>query len=98
MQLESAKNKSAKENLEGLYDIEIILGLPCVLLLLEAVHTLIKIAWRRYVCICDLVSSLKLSEAGLYCLYLDKDNKFQDPAFSCFADLVSLNNDIVLLV
>jgi hypothetical protein len=44
MHTKSPKNDIANKNLNALCDMELILGLPCLLPLLESVHKLIKIA------------------------------------------------------
>jgi hypothetical protein len=44
MHAESPKNDIASKNLNVLCDVELILGLPCLLPLFECVHKLIKIA------------------------------------------------------
>jgi hypothetical protein len=43
MHVESPKNDTSKKNLNVLCDMELILGLPCLLPLFECVHKLIKI-------------------------------------------------------
>jgi hypothetical protein len=44
MQAKSQKNDVVNKHLNALCDMELILGLPCLLPLLECVHKLIKIA------------------------------------------------------
>jgi len=44
MHVESSKSDVALKNLNSLCDVELIFGLPCILLMLECVHALIKIA------------------------------------------------------
>jgi len=44
MNVESVRSVQALKNLNAMCDVELILGLPCVLPLLECLHTLIKIA------------------------------------------------------
>lgn len=41
------KTKCAHENLEMLYDLELILALPCLMPMLEVIHTLIKYAQHQ---------------------------------------------------
>jgi hypothetical protein len=43
MHVKSPKNDIANKNLNVLCDVELILGLPCLLPLFECVHKLIKI-------------------------------------------------------
>jgi hypothetical protein len=44
MHLDSSKTKVVQNNLVLLGDLELILGLPCLLLMLEVMHTFIKFA------------------------------------------------------
>jgi hypothetical protein len=55
MHVESPKNDTTSKNLSVLYDMEFLLGLPCLLPLFECVHKLIKIAKGQDVFVCDLV-------------------------------------------
>jgi hypothetical protein len=44
--INAPKSELAQENLDLLCDLELVLGLPCILPMLEVVHTLIKYAQR----------------------------------------------------
>jgi hypothetical protein len=44
MHVESSKSDHALRNLHVMCDVELILGLPCILPLIECVHMIIKIA------------------------------------------------------
>jgi len=44
MYMYAPKSKFVQDNLDLLYDLEFVLGLPCILPMLEVVHTLIKYA------------------------------------------------------
>jgi hypothetical protein len=48
-----------RKNLKSLCDVEVILGLPCILLLLKCVHVLIKVAQGRNVFVCDFMEVVK---------------------------------------
>jgi hypothetical protein len=54
-------NDTIGKNLNALYDMEFLLGLPCLLPLFECVHKLIKIAQGQDVFVCDLVEAIKLA-------------------------------------
>jgi hypothetical protein len=45
---------------EFLCDVEIIMGLTCVLIMLEAMQSLRKYAWNMDTFICDYVTTLKI--------------------------------------
>jgi hypothetical protein len=66
MQAESPKSDTTSKNLNVLCDMELILGLPCLLPLFECVHKLIKIAQGQDVFVCDLVEAIKLAQLELY--------------------------------
>jgi hypothetical protein len=59
MDVDSTKNEVALKNLNVLCDIDLILGFPCILPLLDIVHMLIKIAQGRNVFVCDFVNDVK---------------------------------------
>jgi len=61
MHVESLMNDTISKNLNALYDMEFLLGLPCLLPLFECVHKLIKIAQGQDVFVCDLVEAIKLA-------------------------------------
>ncbi len=42
MYMDAPKSKSVWDNLDLLCDLELVLGLPCILPMLEVVHTLVK--------------------------------------------------------
>jgi hypothetical protein len=55
-----------KTNLVNMCDVSIILGLPCVLSLLEFVHGLMKFVQAKDVFMCDYIFILKLYQFDLY--------------------------------
>jgi hypothetical protein len=81
MHAESPKNDIAKKNLNALCDMELILGLPCLLPLFICVHKLIKIVQGWNVFICNIVEAIKLAQLELYMLYCHIFTKFEDVAF-----------------
>jgi hypothetical protein len=81
MHVESPKNDTSKKNLNVLCDVELILGLPCLLPLFECVHKLIKIVQGWDVFICNIVEAVKLGQLELYKLYCHFFTKFKDVAF-----------------
>ena len=98
MHVDAPKSKFAREDLEGLCNIEVLLDLLCILPILEVVRSLIKIAQKWDIFLCDFIESLMLCEAELYRMYVDQDQKYIDPGFSCFNNLLVSNNDVLLLV
>lgn len=62
MHTKSLKSEVDLKNLNALCNVEFILGLPCILPLLECVHTLIKVTQNINVFVCDFVESIKLTQ------------------------------------
>ncbi len=74
-------------------DVELILGLTCILPLLRCVHMLIKIVQGRDIFVCDFVESIKQAQQDLYKLYCDPYTKFDEPAIDDFNVIETLTND-----
>jgi hypothetical protein len=92
MHVESAKFDVVGKRLNYVFDVEVILGLPCSLLMLEFVHALIKVAQGKYVFVCDFVEVVKMAKQKLYKLYCDPYAKFEDLTFDDFNVIQTLNN------
>jgi hypothetical protein len=98
MHVKSPNNDIANKNLSALCDMELILGLPCLLPLFECVHKLIKIAQGQDVFVCNLVEAMKLAQLELYKLYCHFFTKFQDVAFDDFYAIGNLTNVTTLML
>jgi hypothetical protein len=44
-----------------MFDVEVILGMPCILPMLECVHASIKVAKGWDVFVCDFVEAMKMA-------------------------------------
>jgi hypothetical protein len=66
-----ASNATININYELLCDVEAIMGLTCVLLMLETMHSLSKLAQNKDFFICDFVSIVKLCQFEIYTMYVD---------------------------
>jgi hypothetical protein len=97
MHVKSSKSDAALKNLNSLCDVELILGLPCILLMLECVHALIKIAQNKDVFMCDFVEFVKLAQHELYQLYCGPYAKYEDLTFDEFNSIQALTNHTLLL-
>jgi hypothetical protein len=71
-----AKNASAKNNYELLCDCDIILGLTCVLPMLEAVQSLSKLTYGRDTFVYNLVTFIILCTCDLDAMYVDPLKKY----------------------
>jgi hypothetical protein len=57
---DATNNATISSNYELLCDVEIVMGLMCVLLMLEVVHNLNKLVQNKYIFILDFNSVVKL--------------------------------------
>jgi hypothetical protein len=97
MYMDASKSKHVRNNLDLLCDLELVLGLPCILPMLEVVHTLIKYAQRWDVFICEFLDIMKLAEVELYQLYVDPLCKYDDLAFNDFLVVHEQCNELLPL-
>ncbi len=67
---EVTNTPNAKINYEFLWDMEIVMGLTCVLPMLETVHSLNKLAQNWDIFICDYVAITELCQTKLYTMYI----------------------------
>ncbi len=71
--------KATKVNVVNLCDIGTILGLQCVLPMLESVNALMKFAQVRDIFICDYndyIVAIKICQIDLYKMYIDPTTSF----------------------
>jgi L-rhamnose mutarotase len=68
-----------------------LLGLSCLLPLLEAMHALIKFAQRKDIFICDFVATVKFCQENLYMMYSNPSNNYQREHFQVFSNVVENN-------
>jgi len=85
MYMDAPKSKPTQDNLDLLCDLELVLGLPCILPMLEVVLTLIKYAQRWDVYICEFFDTMKSTKAELYHFYVNPLYKYDDSAFNEFS-------------
>jgi hypothetical protein len=91
------KSKFAWENLDLLCDLELVFGLPCILPMLEMVHTLIKYAQKQEVFICEFIDDAKSTEAKLHQLYVDPFCKYDDYVFNEFTVVCEHRSELLPL-
>ncbi len=68
--------KVANANLVNLFDVDTILGLPCVLPMLEYVNALMKFVQTKDVFVCDYTTTIKIYRTNLYKMYNDATASF----------------------
>jgi len=67
---------ATKTNLEYLCDIEVVMGLMCIMPMLKAIHALIKFVQACDTFVCDFVTVVKLCCPKLYKLYSNPETKY----------------------
>jgi hypothetical protein len=93
MALDSLTYQQAKLNYENLCDLQVLLGLACILPLLEFVHSLIKFAQTRDVYMCDVVVVIKVCQGDIYMMDCDQTSKFTISNFWAFKSLIELKHE-----
>jgi hypothetical protein len=78
---------ASKTNQQYLCDVEVFLGLTCIMPLLEAVHAFIKFAQAQDCFVCDFITFMKMCCAELYNMYFDLEKKYSHEHFKAFLDL-----------
>jgi hypothetical protein len=77
--------------------VETLLGLACVLPLLELVQGLFKFAYMCDSFICDFMFVVRFCEVYLYKLYYDPKERYPSSHFGIFIDLVEHIHDQLCL-
>jgi len=88
MHSDCEKNKSACDNFELLCDLDVILGLPYVMPILEVVHYVIKYAqcWGAF--IMDILDAINLVKVDFFHLCIGPFSSFDDPLFDDLTKLL----------
>jgi hypothetical protein len=84
--------EATKANVVNLCDVGTILGLPCVLPMLESVNAFMKFAMAKYVFICDYndyIVVVKICQVDLYKMYSDPTTSFRHENFLEFINVVT---------
>ncbi len=63
--------EASKANLVNLCDVGTILGLPCVLPMLESINALMKFVQVNDVFVCDYIAIIKICQTNMYKMYND---------------------------
>ncbi len=80
--------EDAKANYELLCDIEILLGLACILPCLETMQGLSKFAKEKDTIICGFIYALKLAKVNLVTMYCNNEKSYNPQHFLLFIDLL----------
>ena len=98
MHLDAPTVHVAKKNFECLTDVQSILGLLCLLPLVEQLNQLIKFAQGRNIFVCDFVAALRVCQAQLFTNYQDPRSSYLSDAFFDFNSLVDFTHDAIKMV
>jgi hypothetical protein len=93
MHIKNERNEPILRNLIVLCDVEVILGIPCILTTFECVHALIKIAHSMDVFVCEFVEFVKLAHQKLYWFHCDLYVNYEDHGFDDSNFITTLTND-----
>jgi hypothetical protein len=88
MTFDNPTNQQAKLNYQNLCDFQVLLGIICILPLLEFVHAFIKFAQMKDVYVCDLVAIIKICQGDIYMMYCDQISKISIANFWAFKSLL----------
>ncbi len=80
-------------NFELLCDVEIVIGLMCVLPMLEVMHSLNKLVQNKCTFIFDFISAMKLCQFEIYSMYVRLEKQYSRNEFQAFVDLVTFKSD-----
>ncbi len=83
-------NMITKTNYELLCDIKTLLGVACVLLLLEEIQNLFKSAQGCDTFVYDFVFTLKFCEANLFDIYCDTKKRYSLNTYLCLLILLCM--------
>jgi hypothetical protein len=74
-------------------DIHLLLGLACVLLMMETMLSFLKFAWKKNIFICDLVAVVEVWQGKLYNLYCDIAFAFKGDELWSFCGLLQFDHE-----
>jgi hypothetical protein len=80
------EERKIAHNLMLLCDVSTILALPCLLLLLESVNSLITFFQSQNVFVSDYVATIKICQTELYDIYVDSNTCFMEGKFQFLND------------
>jgi hypothetical protein len=85
----------ARKCYSGLTDVQIVVGLACILPMLRAASSLMKAAQRNDVFISHYLAAVKTLQVDLAQMYLEPKTRFTQPTFWDFNALVYARHDAI---
>jgi hypothetical protein len=94
MHMDAPSLATAKANLNLLCEIELLLGMTCILPMLEALNYLMKFSQQTTCFVSDMVAAIKLCQADLFSWYVDPDTSYTANVFRKFKDILADTSDV----
>jgi len=88
---------ATKTNLQYLCDVEVLLGLTCIISFLEVVHAFIKFAQAQDCFVCDFNTSVNTCCAELYMYFDPEKNNFMNTSRPSWTSMKALMTSSSLL-
>jgi hypothetical protein len=89
--------KIAEKCYSGLRDVQIVLGLACLMPMLQGANSLMKYAQQTYVFVCDYLGAVKQLQTHINEQYVEESSKYTQEPFWDFNALYSLTHDVIPL-
>jgi hypothetical protein len=83
-------------NLKLLRDLKVMLGLSCIMPMLEGLNELMKFSESHECFVCDFVVAIKLCHTNLYYWYNDPDNAYLSDVFHGYRNLLNETSNVVV--
>jgi hypothetical protein len=80
---------------EHLLNVQILIGLSCLLPMLKSLHSLMQFAQKRNVFISDYLAAVKECQAEITSFYVDPTEGFTQDVFWDFKALITLKHDAI---
>jgi hypothetical protein len=89
--------KIAEKCYSGLQDVQIVLGLACLMPMLRGANTLMKYAQQIDVFVCDYLGAVKQLQTHINEQYVEESSKYIHEPFWDFNTFCSLTHDVIPL-
>ena len=72
-----------------------LLGMCCLIPLLESIDSLVKFSQGRNVFVCNMVATIKMRQGQLFSLYFDKTTCYSSDEFLSFKNLLDCSHEVI---
>jgi hypothetical protein len=93
----SVKNptKLSLKYFSGLTDVQIIVGLTCLMPMLRMANGLMKAAQKNDAFVCDYLTAIKIFQRDLAQMYIEPHSRFTHELFWDFNSMVNVTHDVI---